>query len=307
MGRMRSGWRKAGVFVGVIGGVILGGRWVHREMQFTGLRTPLIEAVQTNYTAEVRSLLEQGADPNVHVGYKPEPFSWQHVLRLFRLRSPLPPPEGLPILIDAAQSDRDDIVRLLLEHGADVDARDNSYRQWTALHYAADYRALATVKVLLAHGANVHARDGSGETPLFEAVRRDESEAGYPPGQSCVALLLDHGADPRSRADDGDTPLVRAAGIPRYDSTLQLLLAHGADVQASGAEGRTALMLAATWGRPEGVDLLLAAGAKRDAQDNAGRTALQYALRTLDENKDLIAFRPEAKERCLAVIRRLRR
>ena len=55
------------------------------------------------------------------------------------------------------------IVRLLLEHGADPNARDRDDR--TSLHYAAFYRHYEIVKLLLDYGANLCARDRNGRTP----------------------------------------------------------------------------------------------------------------------------------------------
>ena len=55
------------------------------------------------------------------------------------------------------------IVRLLLEHGADPNARDRNGR--TPLHYAAIYGHYEIVKLLTDFGADPCARDSSGRTP----------------------------------------------------------------------------------------------------------------------------------------------
>ncbi len=64
----------------------------------------------------------------------------------------------------AARTGNTRLARLLLEHGASLDAKDNKCR--TPLHQAAGKGKLETVKLLVEKGAEVHARDRSGYTPL---------------------------------------------------------------------------------------------------------------------------------------------
>jgi ankyrin repeat protein len=70
------------------------------------------------------------------------------------------------------------VVRLLVEHGADVNARtipgketaafmrDVRTKGETPLHRAAAYSDAATIEYLLAHGADREARDAHGDSPL---------------------------------------------------------------------------------------------------------------------------------------------
>jgi hypothetical protein len=68
----------------------------------------------------------------------------------------------------ATQYNQTDIVRLLLDHGADVNAR--ALNDFTALHYAVVRNQTTIVELLLGRGADVHAVDGNGYTPLSYAV-----------------------------------------------------------------------------------------------------------------------------------------
>src|ERR1051325_1833617 len=61
------------------------------------------------------------------------------------------------------------IVSMLLERGADVNAQDKG-RHWTALHFAAQSQRDDIVKVLLENGARVDPVDTFGNTPLWVAV-----------------------------------------------------------------------------------------------------------------------------------------
>lgn len=93
----------------------------------------------------------------------------------------------LPVL-RAVQLGRREIVRLLLDHGADPDARDESGQ--TPLLLAVKRRHREIVGLLLEHGANVNAEDDCGRRPLLLAAEN---------GDVAVAkLLLEAGADPNA-------------------------------------------------------------------------------------------------------------
>ncbi|RVX76086.1 hypothetical protein B0A52_00443 [Exophiala mesophila] len=79
----------------------------------------------------------------------------------------------------------DEIVRAILECGANVNAR--AYGQQTPLHYAVMFDNDALVDPLIEFGADIAATMRGGWTPLLAAIRYDQA--------SCVAKLLDHGAD----------------------------------------------------------------------------------------------------------------
>ncbi|KAI0266900.1 ankyrin repeat protein, partial [Russula aff. rugulosa BPL654] len=60
------------------------------------------------------------------------------------------------------------VFRLLLEHGADVNAQ--GLNGWTPLHRASYFGALEVVHLLLEHGADVEAKDNYGKTALQVAA-----------------------------------------------------------------------------------------------------------------------------------------
>mmetsp|Transcript_6718 Transcript_6718/g.10615 ORF Transcript_6718/g.10615 Transcript_6718/m.10615 type:complete len:572 (+) Transcript_6718:560-2275(+) len=80
--------------------------------------------------------------------------------------------QGLTPLMVAAKSvdadketlRRDKVVRLLLENGANVNARENR-RGWTCLHFACSIGAVGTVQTLINGGVDPFVRDFSGLTP----------------------------------------------------------------------------------------------------------------------------------------------
>ena len=61
----------------------------------------------------------------------------------------------------------EEIFWVLLEHGADVTARDNT--RSTPLHRALSLGSPEIVQLLIEHGANVNARNGKNKMPLHLA------------------------------------------------------------------------------------------------------------------------------------------
>jgi ankyrin repeat protein len=97
-----------------------------------------------------------------------------------------PGKSGLPPLIFVARGDKGEHpakVRLLLEHGASVNACSPQGR--TALHYAAAAGFTRVVEVLLDHGADVSATDRQGATALSMARAAGKT--------ATVALLIKRG------------------------------------------------------------------------------------------------------------------
>jgi cytohesin len=152
----------------------------------------------------------------------------------------------------AARAGSADALRLLLEHGANPEARD-AYHGESALIWAAAENHADAVRVLAAHGADV---DGRSAQMTFEQRRA---------GQSVLPL-------------GSWTPLMYAAR--------ENALAAGAALVASGAkldlvdpDGATALVIAIINAHYEFAELLLTAGADPNVVDNeAGMGALYAAV-----------------------------
>lgn len=100
----------------------------------------------------------------------------------------------------AARSNHADIVRFLVEKGADINGQTND--GWAALHTAAYNGRLESATVLIQLGATVDIQTDDGQTPLYWAARNGHSRL--------VKLLLAHGADPNAKAKNGSTPLSQA-------------------------------------------------------------------------------------------------
>jgi ankyrin repeat protein len=114
-------------------------------------------------------------------------------------------------------------VRVLLESGADVDARDD-YGD-AALHIASERGQVEVVGLLLQHNANINAKNQRDFTPLM-VTSTDELVR-------VAQLLVEHGADLNAVDEDGDTALGWASHYGHLDF-VRLLLGRGADVNIGG-------------------------------------------------------------------------
>lgn len=129
----------------------------------------------------------------------------------------------------AAAHDREDIVQLLLKHGADIEARSDG--GWTPLHNACDKGSVVIVRLLLQAGARINAQLLNGVTPLHLAAQAGHREV--------VECLLER-PDLKRRVRDnfGSTAFLRAAQFKRKD--IVLLLAPFNNIDALSADARGA-------------------------------------------------------------------
>lgn len=129
-----------------------------------------------------------------------------------------------------------EIAVLLLQRGADVDARAPG--QHTVLHAALGRTNvdLTMVDLLITNGANVNAASDRGVTPLISAVQWGHLGA--------VELLLSKGADVNAATTNGYTALMIAAGDDNVEAVKSLLKAKPNLNARGGKLGQTALELA---------------------------------------------------------------
>lgn len=114
------------------------------------------------------------------------------------------------------------ILRMTLMHGADLKST-NRYGG-TALIPAAERGHVETVRTLIAAGVNINHVNNLGWTALLEAIILGNGKSNY---QQIVALLLKAGANPNLADKDGITPLQHAR-TRGYREIEKLLLVAGA-------------------------------------------------------------------------------
>lgn len=213
-------------------------------------RIALEYAIRWDYLDVAKALLNAGVDPN---GASPQ--------------------TAAPPLAQAVEMGRLEMIKLLVAHGADVNAQIKSYfsgdELTSVLNLAAHRGTLETCQALLDCGADVNGGTGSPYTPLFTALNSAKVET--------VKLLVDRGAAVTRKDSLGRTLLHVAAGQDHPEEIDQLIKA-GADVDAVDKDGQTALHVAANRGYSGVIARLLASGASVNIRNNRGQTPLDVCL-----------------------------
>ena len=218
--------------------------------------SPLILAVENGHFELAEALLEAGADPND----QRSGFTALHTLTWVRKPNRGDGDDGDPAPIGSGSLSSLQLVRKLVQHGADVNAR------------------LKTGK----SGRGLLSR--AGATPFLLAAVTDDA--------AFMRLLVELGADPLLGNEHHSTPLMAAAGVgtiapleeagtePEALEAVQLALELGGNINAVDDNGETAMHGAAYKSLPKVVQLLADKGAKIEVwnrKNKYGWTPLEIA------------------------------
>ena len=235
-------------------------------------RQMLIGAVQFGDAAAVRDLIRLGApaarDSQGPLERAAARGDFEMVRALFASPTRWSKNELTEALVAIADYGSDDIVRTLVQRGADVNARGPA--QQSVLALAAQAGVPAPVASLVQAGADVKATDQWGQTALHKTELYNPElniESEFADRGAVVDVLVDAGIGVDARSHWQQTPLI---GNRRgHEGVAAALIAHGADVNAQDSDGSTPLM---TNGNPKVTEMLLAAGANPFLIDAKGRT-----------------------------------
>uniref|UniRef100_A0A5S6QKX3 Poly [ADP-ribose] polymerase n=1 Tax=Trichuris muris TaxID=70415 RepID=A0A5S6QKX3_TRIMR len=229
-------------------------------------------------------------------------------------------------MLEASKAGDLQSVKRIVQHSADSDSvlncRDVDGRNSTPLHFAAGYNRFDVVKFLVESGANLHARDKGGLEPLHNACSYGHYEVTdllikngadvnacdlwkFTPLHEAAAngkfdickLLLAHGADCSLTNRDGETPLdlvkdsssdvadllrgdvaiLEAAKRGEVDKLRKLVTADNVNCHDVKGRNSTPLHLAAGYNNYEAAEFLIEKGADVNAKDRGGLIPLHNA------------------------------
>jgi ankyrin repeat protein len=242
--------------------------------------TPLLcpNGISKNALAIVKLLVAKGANVN----YRQPGQGWTPLTQTINNQEPV------------------DVVRFLIQHGADPNASTSDGT--TPLHLAARNGSIEVATELLAHGARVDARTNyeqkrgpnsvvdspqlevqntqmdryfepgfhfSGQTPLFEVAKNWNPKM--------AALLIKHGAK-LSTTDDNGWTLLHWATEAGVTQAIYGLAALGADVNAASKLGFRPLHVAMHVGfgfaSPHVIRVLVSCGANPSLRNSVGQTPM---------------------------------
>ncbi|MBN1187418.1 MAG: ankyrin repeat domain-containing protein [Bacteroidales bacterium] len=234
----------------------------------------LILAILEDDTTLATQLIEEGAGVNTILTKNIIDKSTKRVVGNIEGDNSIEYFENVPALIIAATNNNIDIVKSLLENGADVNARfyNSNGRLFDALMVAVDNNNYEMVKLLLDHEADPNIQYFENYTALILASYRGQDEI--------AKILIENGADINATDFKNRSPLIWACRKNKidltndstwhesergYENTIQLLLKNGAEVNIQckdeGFQNYTPLMFAVFYHDVELVQLLLEQGA----------------------------------------------
>lgn len=163
-----------------------------------------------------------------------------------------------------------DVMRKLLDHGADVNISGNRHGT-TPLMIATIWRQQEARKLLLACNPNIHTHGVYGTSLQLGSWRGD---------LDLVKIMLSQGAHVNASGQGWYGHCLQAAAIRVEETTARFLIAHGADVNMRGGRFGSVLQAACIGCSEKFIRFLIRKKADVNAQGGRYETALQAAAAT---------------------------
>ncbi|NXD82666.1 MYPT2 phosphatase, partial [Halcyon senegalensis] len=197
-----------------------------------------------------------------------------------------------------------DMVKFLVENGADVNQQDNE--GWTPLHAVASCGYLNIAEYLISHGANVAAVNSEGDVPsdiaeeaamkdlLLEQVKKQGADLDLARKEEEQQMLQDARQWLNSgRIEDVKQPRTGAtalhvAAAKGYSEVMRLLIQAGFNLNVQDNDGWTPLHAAAHWGVKEACSILAEALCDMDVRNKLGQTPFDVADEGLVEHLEML-------------------
>ena len=173
----------------------------------------------------------------------------------------------------AARFSTPDVIKLLIDGGADLGLTSRNYDHYTALHWAAQEGKVENVKCLIDCGPKNLMNKESRYRDVALGVA---ASYGQP---KVLKALIEYGADVNRKNDDGTTVLFNAASSGNAEA-VNVLIEAGADVNVQANDGDTPLHVAAHFGRAEAVKILIDHGAAVNVKNKHNKIPLHEAVFT---------------------------
>jgi len=189
---------------------------------------PILDAVSEGNIDVVRMYLADGLDLNLK--YE----EWNSTTLLHR----------------AVAADQEEIVKLLIDRGADVNAKDinsNAPLSLTGIH-----GNVSVADLLVSSGADLNYKGFGGWTPLHMAAFKGQMHL--------VNYLVSRKGAEVEIKDDGGTTALHCAAFKGHNNVINFLFLKDANVNAMGDQGTTPLDAAIEGGQDESATLIRSIG-----------------------------------------------
>ncbi|MBN2582317.1 MAG: ankyrin repeat domain-containing protein [Planctomycetes bacterium] len=247
-----------------------------------GMRLGPADALSAAVINKDREMIDflLGVDPDVDRTYALRTAALARDIELVQFlidrKTRLRGPDAYQVFSALAPTGDEAILRLLIAHGADVDATQYEDHGLRPLHNVVS-EGLPAVRLLVELGADVNAKGEFGQRPLHRAVLFQATDV--------ARFLVEKGANVNGEDDRRRTPVFSATTA----DMVRLLVSLGADVRRRGRDGGTALHeVVSGEDRAEAVRALLEAGADANAKNHWNSTPL--AIAEQDEQPEVAAL-----------------